>query len=456
VEAQVITEARPVRRNFSIVMKFRGLLIAVVVLLVLGGLLYWSNHRKTAEENAATPASTQPLILKMDQAAISELTIELKGTSPLTLQKDASGTWRITEPQTLNADQDAVNGVLMTLANLPAERVIENKATDLHQYGLDDPVVQVKITGKNRNERELLLGDDTPAGGDTYAMLAGDPRVFTIASYNKESIDKGLNDLRDKRLVTLEMDKISRVDLTRKGQSIEFARIKDGWQILKPRPLRADANAVDGLVSSVTSARMDLSEPAVDPAKQFASAALVASVTLTGDQGAQTLEARKNKDDYYAKSSAAGGIYKVDASLGQAVDKSLDDFRNKNIFDFGFNEPEKIELHNGAQSWFFTRIGSDWWSNGKKMDGDSVEALVEKLRDLTATGFPDTGFSNPSFEAIVTSQDGKHVEKVQIAKSGNHYVAKREGEPELYQLDASTISDLTGAAVAVKPAGKAK
>jgi hypothetical protein len=43
----------------------------------------------------------------------------------------------------------------------------------------------------------------------------------------------------------------------------------------------------------------------------------------------QTLEVRKDKDDYFAKSSAVEGIYKVDSSLGQALDKKIDDFRQK-------------------------------------------------------------------------------------------------------------------------------
>ncbi|MGA7340907.1 MAG: DUF4340 domain-containing protein, partial [Terracidiphilus sp.] len=146
------------------------------------------------------------------------------------------------------------------------------------------------------------------------------------------------------------------------------------------------------------------------------------------------------------------GDYKVDSSLGLALDKSLDDFRNKKLFDLGYEEPGKIELRSGAKSWFFTRSGSDWWSNGKKMDGDAVESLVEKLRDLSATGFPGSGFSSPDVEATVTSNDGKQVERIAIAKSGENYIAKRENEPALYQLDASAVDGLTAAADAVRPA----
>ena len=40
------------------------------------------------------------------------------------------------------------------------------------------------------------------------------------------------------------------------------------------------------------------------------------------------------------------------------------------------------------------------------------------------------------FEATVTSNDGKRVEKVTIRKQGTDYFAQREGEPSIYQLDA--------------------
>ena len=44
-------------------------------------------------------------------------------------------------------------------------------------------------------------------------------------------LDKSLNDLRDKRLITANTDKISRIELTKKGQDIAFGRDKDEWQI---------------------------------------------------------------------------------------------------------------------------------------------------------------------------------------------------------------------------------
>jgi hypothetical protein len=305
-------------------MNFRSLIVAVVVLATLGGVLYWSQHHKAAEESAAVPASTAPAIVKINPADVSQLIIKQK--EPVTLKK-TNGQWQITEPKPYPADQEAVAGVLSTLSGLNADRIVEEKASDRKQYGLDPAQVELDI-GVKGGTRQLLLGDDTPTGGNVYAALATDPRVFTVASYQKSSLAKSLNDLRDKSLVTLSADKVSRVELMKKGEDLEFDRTKDGWQILKPASSPADSAAVNALVSTLTNARMDLNTT-TDAASAFAHATPLATAKVTGDAGVQTLEVRKSKDDYFAKSSAVEGIYKVNSSVGQGLDKKIDDFRQK-------------------------------------------------------------------------------------------------------------------------------
>ena len=305
-------------------MNFRGLIVAVVVLATLGGVLYWSQHHNPAEESAAVPASTAPMIVKINPADVSQLIIKQK--EPVTLKK-TNGQWQITEPKPYPADQEAVAGVLSTLSGLNADRIVEEKASDRKQYGLDPAQVELDI-GVKGSTRQLLLGDDTPTGGNVYAALATDPRVFTVASYQKSSLAKSLNDLRDKSLVTFSADKVSRVELMKKGEDLEFDRTKDGWQILKPAASPADSAAVNALVSTLTNARMDLNTT-TDAASAFAHATPLATAKLTGDAGLQTLEVRRNKDDYFAKSSAVEGIYKVDSTVGLGLDKKIDDFRQK-------------------------------------------------------------------------------------------------------------------------------
>jgi hypothetical protein len=436
-------------------MKLRSLIVAAIVLLALVGVLYWSNHRKPSDEVAKASADTSPAILKLDESAITKLELRNKDAEAILLARNNAGAWQIEQPKPLRADQSAVSSALSTLSSLTSERVVEDKASDLKPFGLDRPAVEVDVTEKNNKTHQLLIGDNTPAGGATYAMLAGDPRVFTIASYQKTSIDKSLNDLRDKHLLTVSADKVSRLELISKNQDIEFGRDKDEWQILKPKPLRADSIQVGELVSKLTDARMDLSgldTNAKQTASDFARATPVATAKLTDLSGTQELQVRKNKDTYYAKSSEVEGAYKVDSSLGQSLDKKLDDFRNKNLFDFGYKDPDKIEMHNGSKAYFLTKGGADWWSNGKKMDAGGVEDFISDLRNLAANKFVNSGFAQPTIELTVSSDDGKRVEKVSVAKSSDGFIAKRENESTLYHLEASPIDALEKAADDIKPA----
>ena len=435
-------------------MKGKGLLAAAMVLAALSGTLYWSNHRKPAASNVTSAAEVSPKVLDIKPADVIGIKIAKKDGQELALSRNASGKWQITSPKALAGDQDAVSSLLSSLSPLNSDRLLEEKATDLNAYGLAKPAAEISVTEKNNKSEDLLLGDDTPTSSGAYAAVKGDPRVFIIASYNKTALDKSENELRDKRLLTFDSEKLSRVELTSKKESIELGRNKDQWQILKPKPMRANHSAVEDLVRSLGGAKMELSatEDEKKDLSAFNAGKPVATARITDVAGTQELRVRKNKDDYYAKSSTVAGVYKVLSSVGTSVDKSLDDFRNKKLFDFGFVDPEKIEIHDGTKSYFLTRSGSDWWSNGKKMDEGSVSTLVTDIRDLTAAKFLENGFTTPSLDVTVTSDDGKRVEKVLIAKNGNEYIAKREDEPALYELSASAITDLQKAAADVKPA----
>ncbi len=437
-------------------MKLRDLLIAAAVLAVLLGILYWSNHHQPNKDRGVDASADGPVnILSLNQVDIIRLTIHHKNLPQLDLARNDSGVWQITAPKALAADQETVSGALSTLSSLKSERLIEDKVSDLATYGLSVPPLEIQCTLKDSKTQKLLVGDQTPAGNAYYAMLAGDPRVFTIASYNKTSMDKTVNDLRDKRLLTADFDKVIQIELQGPKQNITFARNKDGWEILKPTPLRADTNQVDDLVRTLREAKMDTSSD-IDDTKNtaaFGVAGPFAILRITGGSGTQELEVRKAKDVYYAKSSMFSGIYKVPASVGTGLDKSLDDFLNKKLFDFGYQDPNKIEIHDGSKSYFLTRSGSDWWGpDGKKLDEATVQTLISKIRDLRAEKFPTSGFTTPSLELTVLSNDNKRVEKVLVAKNGETSIAKRENEPALYQISSTAVAELEKAAADLKPA----
>ena len=126
--------------------------------------------------------------------------------------------------------------------------------------------------------------------------------------------------------------------------------------------MRADGLQVDDLIRKLKDAKMDLTGPDTDA--KAAAGEKVGTASVTDNTGTQTLDIYKAKDaakdkSYYAKSSVVAGVYKVAGDLGDSLGKSVEDFRNKKLFDFGFNEsrnsistelPTRSRRINGCQA----------------------------------------------------------------------------------------------------------
>ncbi len=435
-------------------MKPRNLLIAAVVLAALSGFVWYSKrHPPSPGGTAASP--TPPKLVDIPEKDIQSIDLKKKGGVDVRLVREG-GKWNITQPQQWKADPDAATSLLSSLSPVSADSVVEDKTSDPAKYGLNAPSLTVTVHKSNGKSDRIIFGDDVPAGSLVYAQANSDPKVYAVASSVKTSLDKSVNDLRDKRLLTFDTNKLTRLELVSGKSDLEFGKNNQNeWQIIKPQPYRADSFQLEELLRKLGDAKMDLSGSADDvkkAASDYAAGSSAGTVKVSDSSGTQQLELRKNKEDYYAKSSVVPGFYKVPADLGKSVDKSLDDFRSKKIFDFGFSDPTKIDVQSSSGAKALTRSGTDWKMSGRTMDAGTVQSLVDKLRDLSATKFVTSGFTTPALTFTVTSNDGKRTEKAEFAKTADGYIARRENEAALYQLDQKSVNDILEASNAVKPA----
>jgi hypothetical protein len=439
-------------------MKMRQLIAAAVVLAALAATLYWSNHRAPADVFPKTDASNANRIVSLTQDDVTKLEIQKKGADAMVLSRTGPEGWKITAPKALMADPDPISTMLYNLSPLDASSLIQDKAADLKEFGLADPSLKVTATEKDGKSQTVLFGDDSPTGDSTYVMLMGDPRIFAVAKNSKAGFEKGVQDIRDKRLLAVDFDKLKSLDIT--GPKINLALIPNGghWTVQSPKDMRPDSSKLDTVVQDLKGATLDPSVSDSDmktAATSFASGTPVATVKAADASGTQELQVRKNKDLYYAKSTAVETPLKLSGSLGMDIDKSVEDFREKKLFDFGDQMPDKVEMHDGSKTYSMSRTGEDWFSAGKKMDAVTVEDFLRSIRTLEATKIVASGFSGPTITIAVTSQDGKRVEKVGIAKAGTDYVAKRDDGQTLYQLGSKVVTDMQEAAAVMKPADAA-
>ncbi|MEJ5368314.1 MAG: DUF4340 domain-containing protein [Bryobacteraceae bacterium] len=435
-------------------MRTKGLLIASAVLALLAGAVWWSNRQQQKKEKSDTSGS--PKLVDLRQEDITRIEIIRPGSETTRVEKGADGVWRITSPEPLPGDKDAISSLVSSAASVSADKVVEEKPEDLAVFGLKEPRARVVITLKDGKSRTLLLGEDAPVGGGGYAQVEGDPKVYLLTSWVKGGLDKLAVDLRDKRILTFDREKIVRVEVARKAETFEFSKNAQGsWVISRPKTFRADSWSVDDFIRRLQDLKLDpllTSDQKADLEKQFRSGTPVVTVSVTDAAGVQKLELRQNKDKYYARSSAVEGFHLVQEFDAKALDKAMADFRNKKLFDFGFDDPSKIEYRGEKRQLSLTKSGEKWLDGLKPVDPVGVQTLIDRLRELSAASFPDSGFTSPVIEVTVNA---KSAEKVLISKSGGKYIARREGEPALYELSSSSVEELEKAAGDIKeaPAG---
>lgn len=433
-------------------MQFRGLLLAVAALAVLGIGVFLSNKYKKDDDKKGS--SDAPKILTIPEDQITRIEIRKRDGAQTTLEK--TDKWKISTPAAFNADQEAVNSLVTAVASLASERLVEERAADLNMFGLNAPQLEVTITKKDGKTSKVQVGDETATGGGFFAKLDGEAKVYTLASFAKTSLDKSAQDLRDKRLLAFDSEKVSRVELLAKNDAVEFGKNQQSeWQIVKPRPLRADNWAVEELVRKLKDAKMDVTggeEQTAINAAGFLSGTKVAIARVTDAAGTHQIEVHKKDKDYFAKGSAIPDAFKVTTELGEGLDKGLADFRNKKLFDFGFNDPGKIEVKGeDGQTKTYIKKDANWMRGNEQMDSVSLQSFVDKLRDLSSIKFLDTGGGSPIFEIKLTAKEGKLVDTIQISRSGSSVLAVRAGEPSVYELDANVFEDLKRTASDIKP-----
>ena len=197
-------------------MKFARLLIAAAVLAGLGGLVYWSNRSEEAKAGKPDPKAA-PKILELKEADVKQIEIRHREGETTVVKKDDAGKWSITAPQPLAADQTAVGAITSAVTSLSSDRMVDENASNLPSYGLDPARIGVTFTTTDGKTHILRIGEYTPTEGNTYAMLDGDKRLFTIASFSKSALDKQSKDLREKHLLVFDQDKLSRVELEASG-----------------------------------------------------------------------------------------------------------------------------------------------------------------------------------------------------------------------------------------------
>jgi len=434
--------------------KYLNTLIALALLgAVYAGLTYWDKRKGSQSKSAASTA--QEKLFAVESSHVKAFTIKPRDGESITCQREGSN-WIVIEPRKLAADSSAVSSLLSSLTNATIDQVVEQKPANLRDFGLDSPSVTLDVTTDAKPQNfELRLGDETPTGGGVYAQAAGNPRVVTLASYLKATLDKKLFDLRDKHVVTIPAAQLQRIEVQAKGKHFTLIKNPEGvWDLLLPPAVRADRFVAEGMVNRLEN--LNMASVAAEEKKnlgKYGFGTPELTVKLGGGGATQTLTlGKKEGTSYYAVNSALDPVFTLDSGFVSEFEKDPSDLRSKDLFTFASFEVKRLEVETPGGSRTFVKQPQNKWKQTdpapKDIPVNKVEALLDKLRDLRAESFPKSeklgefGLTKPPYRFKAQFGDNNETETVELAKVGDHVYGRREHDVLPSEVSKSALDEI--------------
>ncbi len=429
--------------------------ILVVVLAALAGYIYFIDARRDGTDADAK----EKAFASVTAEDIEEIRIKSSDGETSRVQR-ADGTWRIVEPVQAAADDTELSSITSSLASLDVQRVVDEAAGDLAQYGLEPARVEVEFRSKGQKEpRRILLGEKTTTGGDLYARLPDQKRVFLVSSFIDATFNKNTFALRDKTILSFDRQKVDGVEVATRRTSVQLAKSGSEWRIVKPIAVRADFGAVEGALERLSSAQMqgivdadgaDLKKYDLDPP--------IASFTATsGGSKTSLLLGGTENALLFAKDGTRPMVFTVAPNMYGDVIRDVSEFRRKDLFDARSFTINRVEFRRGTETIVLTKSkadGKDVWRNGagKDVDAMKVDDLLTKLSGLRAESFEAT--TSPALKSPVLTVDvtfdEKKMESVTLARAGTDALGSRADEPGTAKLTGMSLDEVITALDGVK------
>jgi Domain of unknown function (DUF4340) len=443
----------------------RGFRSTILLVVVLGGLfayIYFVTWKKPASTDLDTKQEKVFAALQADK--IDEIRVKSASGDTTTLKKTA-GEWQLAAPVAARADEAIMSGITSNLASTTITRVVEDNASDLKEYGLAEPRIDVgfKAAG-DKDYRHLLIGEKSPTGADLFAKRGDDKRVFLISAAQETTFNRATFDLRDKTLLRFDRDKVDGIEVAAGGKPLQMAKEGGEWKITKPLQARADFGMVEGLVSRLQALQMKsivAAEASAADLKKYGFDKPDASVNVSlGSARATLLIGGKGDDNaVYVRDASKPAVMTVESAFADDLKKNADEYRRKDIFEFRAFNATRLEITRNGQTIVFDKVKGQgdktpdtWRRVGPKAadaDKDKIEGALAKLASLRASAFGEpaakTGLDAPVLTVLVKFDDGKKEERVSFGKAGTDTFASRPGESGAAKIDTADFDDVVKA-----------
>lgn len=314
--------------------KKRTLVVLLVLILALGGALFWMNRSNTQAEEAASAAAEGNIPLSSFAAGdLEKIQYTYQGET-LTLDYD-SGRWTLEEDPDYHLDESACNTMVTALAALNAKRQLTAQPGE--DYGLNDPAVTVTVTAAGETNT-FVFGAENTVTGDLYVQKAGDDAVYAVPGNKAACFELTKADLFGSfNPAGLTVSALEKVSITTGSGTLALTAVSEPadssasseesdsdsasyqtvWRLDGSPETDLDSDAVQNLLSALAG-YVSAQVTDVDPAAYGFDAPLAAAQAETAG-GTVTLRYASNADGYWMMQDGDGSVYAVDVSTVNTI-----------------------------------------------------------------------------------------------------------------------------------------
>jgi hypothetical protein len=376
-------------------MSWRTTAVLALVVAALGAFVFFYEIRG-AEERSERAEAEKRLFQGVEADQISLVTLRTKDGNDARVER-IDGAWKLLAPFAFPADDATMQSIASTLASLRSEAVIDEPGPPA-EYGLaGEPRVRFRA---GEREHVLRIGDRSPVGSNTYVATAADAPVYVVASFRATSLERSLDELRDKRPLRFEREAVVEVRVRWKDGGVRLRRDEQDpevWRLVEPLAADGDARTVSRLLSDLEFLRAtgfdDAPSAEVLRALDAPELAVELETRADGKKGRAELAigAASQGTERPARGSASSAVYKLPGARYDDLPRSVDAYRDKTLARFAESEARRFEIafhaeHEGQSHVVTGRREEDAWkTEPEAMKAESVETMLRELSGLEAT-----------------------------------------------------------------------
>jgi hypothetical protein len=465
-------------------MKVKHTLLALVLLLGLGGIFYYLNSRP---ENASPDEIPKEKIFPFQPDQVEQFALEIGNESAAAVERVTPApnpSWKIVQPEGVAADHDSIQSFLNELPNLQATPLEGEAAPDWSQYGLDKPSRTFSFQLQDGTSTRLSIGGTNPGGTGHYARRSDSGPVLLLDdAENRSLLVKTLLDFRVKKILPIDPNQGERlvvhVPVAGVPREVVLTREPSGFWVLDEPRVRTDHGATGYLYVTLTGGLIQ-SIVRENPASldDFGLAKPAIRVDATTPQGVTSLfvgrkavEELGDQELFYAKSSMWPHVFTISRQVYDQITQPPVNYRNRFLFDFETENVKRVDIQGPTGDLNFEKRDSIWFNVGhlvkpqpsaaapnaqevKETTGElRVGDFLNDIKALRISQYPSDapdryaayGLDKPWLTVKVSFGEQNQTETILFSRRSGKFYAARQGEPSIYELSPNEPEHLEAA-----------